>query len=117
MLSPFVIRPVERAQSLQESWFGGAGKDAAGNRSAALVEISIDCAGRSHAAFGRRSEAAAYLLDFLAGQITSAPAGQHSVLIIHAFSPFIIGSGERALARQKRSLHAGSAIHRRRTRS
>jgi len=108
MLSPFVIRPVERAQPLQESWFGGAGKDAARSRSAALVEISIDFAGRSHGAFGRRLEAAAYLLDFLARQITSAPAGQHSVLVIHAFSPFIIGSGERDQARQ--------AIHRRRTR-
>jgi hypothetical protein len=92
MLSPFVIRPIERAQSLQESWFGGAGKDAAGSRSAALVEISIDFAGRCYAAFGCRLEAAAYLLDFLSGQITSASANQYSVLIIHAFSPFIIGS-------------------------
>jgi hypothetical protein len=92
ILSPFVIAPVERAQSLQESWFGGAGNDAARNRLAALVEVSIDCAGRSHAAFGRRLEAAAYLLDFLSGQITSASANQYSVLIIHAFSPFIIGS-------------------------
>jgi len=101
MLSPFVIGPVERTQSLQESWFGGAGNDAAGNRSAALVEISIDCAGSSHAAFGRCPEAAAYLLDLLLSHVTSAPAGQHSILVIHAFSPFIIGSGERALARQK----------------
>jgi hypothetical protein len=65
------------------------------------VEISIDFAGRSHTAFGRRLEAAAYLLDFLASQITSASANQYSVLIIHALSPFIIGSGERAQARQK----------------
>jgi hypothetical protein len=96
MLSPFVIGPVERAQSLQERWVGDAREDAARNRSAALVEISIDFAGRSHAAFGCRPEAAAHLLDFLASQITSASASQHSVLIIHVFSPFIIGPVEQA---------------------
>jgi len=68
------------------------------------VEISIDFAGRSHAAFGRRLEATAYLLDFLARQITSASANQHSVLVIHGVSPFIIGSVERARVRQKQSL-------------
>jgi hypothetical protein len=83
MLSPFVNGPVERAQSLQESWFGDAGNRAAKNRSAALVEISIDCAGRSHAAFGRCAEAAAYLLDLLLSHVTSAPAKQYSVLVIH----------------------------------
>ena len=62
---------------------GDAGKDPAWNRSTALVEISVNGAGRSHAAFGRRPEAAAYLLDFLTSQIASAPASQHSVLIIH----------------------------------
>src|SRR5215469_10850796 len=36
-------------------------------------------------------------------QVTSAPASQHSVLIIHAFSPFIIGAVKWALARQKKS--------------
>jgi len=54
------------------------------------VRISIEVAGGSHGAFGRRPEAAAYLLDFLAGQITSAPANQHSVLIIHVCSSFIV---------------------------
>jgi hypothetical protein len=56
--------------------------------STALVEIPIDFAGRSHAAFGRRPEAAAYPLDFLTRQITSAPAGQHSVLITHGVFSF-----------------------------
>jgi hypothetical protein len=92
LFSPFVIAPVERAQARQESLSGGAGKDAAENRSTALVEISVDGAGRSHAAFGRRPKAAAYLLDFLASQITSAPASQHSVLVIHgvfSFHPWV----------------------------
>jgi hypothetical protein len=86
MLSPFVIGSVERAQSLQESVFGGAGNEAAWNRSTAFVEISVDGAGRSQGAFGRRPEPAAYLLDFLLSQVTSAAANQHPVLVIHAFS-------------------------------
>jgi len=96
MLSPFVIGPVEHAQSLQESWFGGAAKDATWNRSTAFVEISIKGAGRSQGAFGRRPETAAYLLDFLLIQVTSTPAGQYSVLIIHVFLLGLLGSVERA---------------------
>jgi hypothetical protein len=72
--------------------FSGAGKDAAGNWSTALVEIAVDSAGGSHAAFGCRPEPAAYLLDFLFSHVTSASAYQYSVLIIHVFSPFIIWS-------------------------
>jgi len=73
------------------------------------VEISIDGAGRGHAAFGRRPEAAAYLLDFLASQITSAPSNQHSVLIIHSgFSFHHFGAVERAQA-LKKSLTGGRA--------
>lgn len=34
-------------------------------------------------------------------QVTSAPAHQYSVLVIHAFSPFIIGSVERTGSRQE----------------
>jgi hypothetical protein len=49
------------------------------------VEISIDGAGCGHATFGRRPEPAAYLLDFLLSHVTSAPANQYSVLIIHVF--------------------------------
>jgi hypothetical protein len=64
------------------------GKGAAWMDSTAFVEISVDGAGRSHAAFGRRPEAAAYLLDFLTSQITSAPANQHSVLIVHGVFSF-----------------------------
>jgi hypothetical protein len=71
MLSPFVIGSVDRAQALQESSFGGAGKDAAWNRSATFVEISVEGGGRSQGAFGRRPEPAAYLLDFLSSQFTS----------------------------------------------
>jgi hypothetical protein len=54
--------------------FGGAGKDAAWNRSTAFVEISVEGAGCSQGAFGRRPEPAAYLLDFLPRQLTSALA-------------------------------------------
>jgi hypothetical protein len=68
------------------------------------VEISIDGAGCSHAAFGRRPEPAAYLLDFLLSHVTSAPANQYSVLIIHAYSPFVVGPVERARVRQKKFL-------------
>lgn len=104
MFSPFVIGSVERAQALQEDFDRRRRQgQPPGNRSTALVEISIDFAGRGHAAFGRRPEAAAYLLDFLPGQITSAFSSQHSVLIIHGVSPFIIGSVERARDRQKKS--------------
>jgi len=65
------------------------------------VEISIDGAGCSHAAFGRRPEAATYLLDFLASQITSAPASQYSVLVIHVLSPFVVAPVERAQSLQE----------------
>jgi hypothetical protein len=81
---------------------GGAGKDAAWSRLTAFVEISIDGAGCCHAAFCRRPEPAAYLLDFLLSHVTGAPANQYSVLVIHVFSPFVIGSVERARVRQKK---------------
>jgi hypothetical protein len=106
MSSLFVVGSVERAQSLQESLFSGAGKDAAGNWSTALVEIAVDSAGGSHAAFGCRPEPAAHLLDFLFSHVTSASAYQYSVLIIHVFSPFIIWSPLHGLER----LYIGAAL-------
>jgi hypothetical protein len=63
-------------------------KDAACNQSTAFVEISVEGAGGSQGAFGRRPEPAAYLLDFLLSQVTSAFANQYSVLVIHAFFSF-----------------------------
>jgi len=69
------LGPLSRPKALQESCSAAPDKDAAlESGSTALVEISINGAGRSHAAFGRRPEAAAYLLDFLFRQVTSAPA-------------------------------------------
>jgi hypothetical protein len=65
--------------------------------------ISVEGAGWSHAAFGRSPEPAGYPLDFVLAQVTSARSSQHSVLIIHGVSPFIIGSVERARDRQKKS--------------
>jgi hypothetical protein len=47
--------------------------------------ISVQGAGWSHAAFGRSPEPAGYPLDFVLVQITSAPASQHPVLVIHVF--------------------------------
>ena len=80
---------VEQAQKLfKESLLGGAGKGRCLNHSTAFVEIAVKGAGCSKAAFGRRPEPAAYLVDFLLVQVTSAPASQHSVLIIHGVSPF-----------------------------
>jgi hypothetical protein len=80
---------VERTQKLlKESLFGGDGKDAARNQSTAFVEIAVKGTGCSQAAFGRRPEPAAYLVDFLLVQVTSAPASQHSVLIIHGVFSF-----------------------------
>jgi len=61
-------KPVKRVR------LATSGKDAAWDRLTAFVEISVNCAGCGHAAFGRRSEPAAYLFDFLFGQVTSAPA-------------------------------------------
>jgi hypothetical protein len=60
-----------------------------------------DC---NQSACGQRQEPAAYLLDFVLIQITSTLANQYSVLIIHVFSPFVIGPVERAQPRQKKSL-------------
>jgi hypothetical protein len=51
--------------------FGGAGK---GRSRSAFVEISVNGAGSSQAAFGRSPETTAYLLDFLLIQVASAPA-------------------------------------------
>jgi len=42
--------------------------------STAFVEISVNFAGRGHAAFGRRPETAAYLFHFLFRQVASASA-------------------------------------------
>jgi hypothetical protein len=55
------------------------------------VDISVEGAGRSQAAFGHRPEPATYLLDFFLIQFTSTLANQYSALIIHAFSPFALG--------------------------
>jgi len=68
---------------------GGAGKTPPGINSTAFVEISVDSAGCSHAAFGRGPEPTAYLLDFLLIQFTSTLANQYSALVIHTFSPFV----------------------------
>jgi hypothetical protein len=59
---------------VKKGLFGGAGKDPAWNRLTTFVEISINGAGWSHAAFGRRPESAGHLFDFLLRQVTSAPA-------------------------------------------
>jgi hypothetical protein len=66
------------------------GRPPPGIDSTTFVEISVDGAGWSHAAFGRRPEPAAYLLDFLLIQFTRALADQYSALLIHTFSPFDI---------------------------
>jgi len=59
-----------------------------------------DC---NQCACGQRPEPAAYLLDFLLVQVTSTLANQYSVLVIHAFSPFVIVPVERAQALQEKS--------------
>jgi hypothetical protein len=59
------------------------------SRLTAFVKVSVDGTRCRQAAFGRRPETAAHLLYFLFRQVTSAPAGQDSVLIIHGISPFI----------------------------
>ena len=63
--------------------------------------FSVEDAYCNQGACGQRSEAAAYLLDFLLIQVTSALTNQYSVLVVHACSPFAIGSVERAQARQE----------------
>jgi hypothetical protein len=65
------------------------------------VEISVGGAGWSHAAFGRSPEPAGNHRDFMLIQITSTSAKQNSVLIIHACSPFAVGSVERTHALSK----------------
>jgi len=50
----------------------------------------IELADCNQCACGQRPEPAAYLLDFLLVQVTSTLANQYSVLVIHAFSPFVI---------------------------
>jgi hypothetical protein len=64
--------------------------------------FAVEYAYRNQGACGQRPEPAAYLHDFLLIQVTSTLANQYSVLVIHAFSPFVIGSVERAQALQKR---------------
>jgi hypothetical protein len=56
--------------------------------------FSVEDAYCNQGACGQRSEAAAYLLDFLLIQVTSALTNQYSVLVVHACSPFAIGSVE-----------------------
>ena len=102
LFSFYSFGSVERAQKLfKESLFGGAGKGRRLNHSTAFVEIAVKGAGYSQAAFGRRPESAAYLVDFLLVQVTSAPASQHSVLIIHGVSPLkkVFGSAGRSRRR------------------
>ena len=67
---------------------GDAGKTPHGIDLTAFVEVSVDSAGCSHAAFGRGPEPAAYLLDFLLIQFTSTLANQYSALVIHTFFSF-----------------------------
>jgi hypothetical protein len=67
------LGPWSGPKLFKERLLGGAGKDAA-CRSTAFVEISVKGAGCSQGAFGRSPEPAAYLLDFLLIQVTSAPA-------------------------------------------
>jgi hypothetical protein len=54
----------------------------------AVEGISVESAAYSQGAFGRRPKPTAYHLDFLLVQVTSAPASQHSVLVIHNFFSF-----------------------------
>jgi hypothetical protein len=96
------LGPFKRAQALQKG-FGWWGQGPAWNRSTAFVQISIDGAGCSQAAFCRRPESAAYLLDFIFGQVTGASTNQYSVLVIHFISPFVIGPIVWAMALQKKS--------------
>jgi hypothetical protein len=67
------LGPLSGPQARQKL-FGRAGKGAAWDRSTAFVEITVEGAGCSQAAFGCRPEPAAYLIDFLLIQVTSAPA-------------------------------------------
>jgi hypothetical protein len=90
------LGPLNGPKPVKRVCLATSGKDAAWNQLTTFVEISVNCAGCGHAAFGRRSEPAAYLFDFLFGQVTSAPAHQYSVLVIHGYSPFIFGSVARA---------------------
>jgi hypothetical protein len=90
------LGPLNGPSTVKRVCSATSGKDAAWNQLTTFVEISVNCAGCGHAAFGRRSEPAAYLLHFLFGQVTSAPAHQYSVLVIHGYSPFIFGSVARA---------------------
>jgi len=72
---------------------------------AALAEegISIKSAGCSQGACGQRRDSTGYHGDFMLIQITSTLANQYSVLVIHAFSPFVIVPVERAQALQEKS--------------
>jgi hypothetical protein len=92
MFSPFIIWARGAGPNLfKESLPAAMAMTPPGIWSTALVEISINGAGCSQAAFGRRPESATHLLYFLFRQVTSAPAGQYSVLIIHGVSPFTLG--------------------------
>jgi hypothetical protein len=72
--------------------------------------FAIEYAYCNQGACGQRPETAAYLLDFLLIQITSTLANQYSVLVIHAFSPFVVGSVERKSSRRKRLLIGAAAL-------
>jgi hypothetical protein len=53
--------------------------------------FAVEYAYRNKGACGQRPETAAYLLNFLFIQVTSALANQYSVLVIHAFLLSLLG--------------------------
>jgi len=79
------LGPLNGPKPVKRVCLATSGKDAAWDWLTAFVEISVNFSGCGHAAFGRRPEPTAYLFDFLFGQVTSAPAHQYSVLVIHVF--------------------------------
>jgi hypothetical protein len=89
VFSPFVIAPVQRAQSRQKK---SLRRECLYVAAALAVGISVGGAGESQGAFGRSPEAAGYLHYFVFVQVTSALASQHSVLIIHTFLLSSFGS-------------------------
>jgi hypothetical protein len=82
-------------------------KRGARRRHRLIGAFTIEYAYGNQGACCQRSEPAAYLLDFLLIQVTSTLANQYSVLVVHIFSPFVIGSIEWPKL-FKRSLHNGN---------
>jgi hypothetical protein len=82
-------------------------KGGARRRHHLIGAFTVEYAYGNQGACGQRPEPAAYLLDFLLVQVTSTLANQYSVLVIHVFSPFVMGplSGPKLV---KRNLHGGN---------